>query len=289
VSLVAKVFVVLNLVASVMFLIFALNVWTAQTKWQKMYEQEKVANVDKLRKIQEREVRLSGDIVWFQQQAASESKLKEALRKQRDDLREEKLVLQTAISKTESDRDMKNALVLDLFSKNESNYEMIVKLKGIVNKQHLAVAMERQNAVNARNEKTDLENELNSTKQSLAAITRDKREVEELLASANSRIEGLIARGIPIQDILGSDARATQPKIADAQVLAVRPDVNLVMISVGSQQNVKPGYEFVISRGSDYIATVQVEKVYPDMCSARVKTGFSKGEVQIHDEAKSGR
>jgi hypothetical protein len=184
---------------------------------------------------------------------------------------------------------MKNAQVQELSSKNEFAMEQIVKLKGIVNKQQLAVATERQNAVNARNEKTDIENDLNATKQTLAAIQRDKRQVEDDLAVATSRIEGLLQKGVPVHQILGTDAAALQPKIADAQVLAVRPDVNLVMISVGSQQNVKPGYQFVISRGSEYVSKVQVEKVYPDMCSARVIDGFGKSEIQVHDEAKSGR
>jgi len=58
VSLVAKVFVVLNLIVSVFFLVFAMNVWTANTKWQKMYEMEKMQNVPLLAAAQKVELDL---------------------------------------------------------------------------------------------------------------------------------------------------------------------------------------------------------------------------------------
>ena len=59
------------------------------------------------------------------------------------------------------------------------------------------------------------------------------------------------------------------------------------MLSLGSQQNVKPGYQFTVSRGEQYVAKVQVDRVYPDMCSAKIVPGMQKSEIQVHDEARS--
>ena len=120
-------------------------------------------------------------------------------------------------------------------------------------------------------------------------MNRDKRSIEDDLALQTSRINRLLERGVPIATILGDDPKATQPPLADATVLAVRPEVGLVMISAGSLQNVKPGYQFTISHGDQYVAKVQVDKVYPDMCSAKVVAGMmnKKGlNIEIHDDVR---
>jgi len=162
----------------------------------------------------------------------------------------------------------------------------ILKLEDVVHKQQQVVLVERNNALNARNERSDMETELNTVKNTLAALQRDKRAMEEDLALQTSRINRLLEKGVPIADILGEET-ITQGQVPNAQVLAVRPDVNLVMLSIGSAQNVKPGYRFTISRGDQYVAQVQVEKVYPDMCSARIDPKMSKMAVEVNDDAKS--
>lgn len=59
-----------------------------------------------------------------------------------------------------------------------------------------------------------------------------------------------------------------QPAL-DSKVLAIKPDVGLVMLSSGSNNNVQPGYRFII-KGKEFKGTVQVDKVYPDMSSAKI-------------------
>lgn len=286
-SLVAKVFVVLNLIISVAFLVFAMNVWTQGTKWQKMYEKEKVQNVDWLAKTQKVQLDLSRQVVYEQQNVAMAKQENVTLRLDRNRIRDEQLSLQTKIAQIENEKSIKEAENQELSREKQRYFDEIIKLKSVVTKQQQAVIVERENAVKARNEKSEIENELNVTKQTLAALQRDKRTIEEDLALQTRRIEGLLDKGVPIYRILGEDPQATQGPVPDAQVLAVRGDVGLVMISVGSQQGVKPGYQLTVSRGSEYIGKVQVEKVYPDMCSARLVPGTMKGEVQVHDEARS--
>jgi hypothetical protein len=287
VSLVAKVFVVLNLIISVAFLVFAMNVWTQGTKWQKMYEKEKVQNVDWLAKTQKVQLDLSRQVVFEQQNVAMQKQENVSLRLDRNRIRDEQLALQTKIAQIENEKSIKEAENQELSREKQRYFDEIIKLKSVVTKQQQAVIVERENAVKARNEKSEIENELNVTKQTLAALQRDKRTIEEDLALQTRRIEGLLDKGVPIYRILGEDPQATQAAVPDAQVLAVRGDVGLVMISVGSQQGVKPGYQLTVSRGSEYVGKVQVEKVYPDMCSARIVPGTMKGEVQVHDEARS--
>jgi len=287
VSLVAKVFVVLNLLMSVAFLVFSANVWTAQTKWQKMYEVEKAKNVEFLAKVQKRELGLAQDVVYWQTEVNARKQEIVAIKLKYNEARDRELQSQTELAAVKNARDMKDAENQELQREVRRYAEELTKIKGVVIKQQQAVVVERENAVRARNEKSEMENELNVTKQAYATLQRDKHAIEGDLALQTRRIEKLLANGVPVYQLIGDDPSATQPFVADAQVLAVRPDVGLIMISAGTQQNVKPGFHFTISRGDQYIAKVQVDRVYPDMCSAKVIQGMQKGEIQVHDEARS--
>ncbi|MCY3023157.1 MAG: hypothetical protein NTW87_29625 [Planctomycetota bacterium] len=287
-SIVARVFVVLNLLVSVAFLIFAANVWTAQTKWQKMYEQEKTKNVEWVGKVEERQLQLSREVVYQQGLVSKAQGEIVDLRLKFNAERDKTLQIATELATVKNARDMKDAENQELQREVRRYADELQKIKGIVIKQQQAVVVERENAVRARNEKSEMENELNVTKLAYAAIQRDKHQIEQDLALQTGRIEGLLRRNIPVAQILGEEAAAFQPVIA-AQVLAVKPEAGLVMISAGSQQNVKPGYQLTISRGDQYIAKVQVDRVYPDMCSAKVVPGMQKQgtEIQINDDARS--
>jgi len=287
VSLVAKVFVVLNLIVSVTFLIFAMNVWTAQTKWQKMYEVEKMKNVEFVAAGAKREKELSMEAVKQTAKNADQKRENQELRlkwnKERDDKQDALVKLATA----ENEKGMLLAENQEYIRENKRYFDDIVKLKGVVVKQQQAVIVERENAVRAKNEKSDIENELNMTKQTLTALTRDKRQIEEDLAMQTSRIERLLKSGVPVTALLGEDPSATQPPVADGRVLGVKPEIEIVMLSIGSQQGVKPGFQYTIKRGDQYITKVQVEKVYPDMSVAHFLTGFMNKaglQVELNDE-----
>lgn len=289
-SLVAKVFVVLNLLVSVAFMVFAMNVWTAQTKWQKLYEVEKDRNVEFLARAQKRELDLAREVVSQQTRVTDKDRQIVDLKLKSNAAADRELEAKTKLAMAENGRDMKDAENQELAREVKRYADDLTKLKGVVIKQQQAVAVERENSVRARNEKSEMENELNVNKQSLAALNRDKRAIEDDLALQTSRINRLLEHNVPVMQILNEDPGATQPPVADAVVLAVRPDVGLVMISAGSQQNIKPGFQFTVSHGDQYVAKVQVEKVYPDMCSAKVLPGMmnKKGlNIEIHDDVRS--
>lgn len=286
-SLVAKVFIVLNLIVSVAFLVFAANVWTAQTKWQKMYELEKVANVPALAAFQKQLVGLSKDVIHWQRVVDQKQQEITQIKLKFNEARDLVLQLQAELATVKNARDMKDAENQELQREVRRYAEELQKIKGVVIKQQQAVVVERENAVRARNEKAELENELNVLKQQYATLARDKQTIESDLALQTRRIERLIELNVPVSTLLGTDPAATQPVIPDAQVLAVKPEAGLVMISVGTAQGVKPGFTFTISRGDQYVTKVQVDRVYPDMCSAKEIPGFGRQPVQVHDEARS--
>lgn len=79
--------------------------------------------------------------------------------------------------------------------------------------------------------------------------------------------------------------RLPKPAI-NGRVLAVSDKVNLVLISVGRKDGVEVGYDFTVYRGGDYIATIIVEKVEEDWSAARLKENTLKDPrkpVQVND------
>ena len=60
------------------------------------------------------------------------------------------------------------------------------------------------------------------------------------------------------------------PVKIEAKVLASRTSSGLVMLSVGSDDGVERGRVFTIRREGRYVGKVVVERVFPNMCSARV-------------------
>lgn len=56
----------------------------------------------------------------------------------------------------------------------------------------------------------------------------------------------------------------------DGVVLAVHADTDIVVLSVGRDEKVETGFDFVAYRGDRYLGKVQVTKVAADMCGARI-------------------
>ena len=69
-------------------------------------------------------------------------------------------------------------------------------------------------------------------------------------------------------------------------MLAVRRDVDLVMISIGREDGVRVGARFGIYRAGTRIGLVQVEKVFGDMSSARIVEQVGGARIRERDEAR---
>lgn len=284
-SIVARVFVVLNLILSVVFLVFGLQVWTAQTKWQKLYEHERKTNIELKDKNQFVLVELAKKNVQKEEVLRARQQTITDLHVQVNDLRDRLLNLQGDLGKAQASAQMQMALNEELTRELNRRSEQLTKKNQIIIKQQQAVEVARQNETKARNEKAELENDLNTLRSQYAQILRDKKQMEQDLAEQTQRITYAIQNGVPMELFYGQDPEAYQKPLPDARVLAVRPELDLVMISIGSNHGAKPGYRMTISRGSQFLAKAEIQKVYPDMCSARLF--LKKGDVEVNDQATS--
>ena len=86
--------------------------------------------------------------------------------------------------------------------------------------------------------------------------------------------EKLAARGI--------EPGWSQPTI-DGIVEAVNQEDRLVVLSVGKEQKVQPGFHFAVNRGGEYIGKVQVIEVYDDLSGARIIYLKDSNKIQVGD------
>jgi len=67
-------------------------------------------------------------------------------------------------------------------------------------------------------------------------------------------------------------------------VQACNNSVDIYIISVGSHDKVEVGYEFTVYRGSEYVSTIVIDKVFPNYASGTTKPGTKKRDVMAGDE-----
>ncbi|HLX62570.1 MAG TPA: hypothetical protein VKX17_14935 [Planctomycetota bacterium] len=266
-SFVAKVLVVFNLIISAFFLYFALHSWAAATKWEKMYQVEKTRNVKDVADVQKTERDLAVNV-------AKHDVREDAIRKERDEekrakesFREKVTEVEARLATKENENALTNAERQEEARENKRLVSDLDKAHKVVMKLEQAVAVERNNAQAMKNQLADNESELAQAKTLIGQLNRDLKTSQQDAQTNANTIAELIRRGYDVYQIL--QLNPDQPLI-EAKVLAVKPDVNLVMLSAGSNQGVKPGYHFMVSNGPTYKGTVQVDKVWPDMSSARI-------------------
>lgn len=284
-SFVAKVFVVFNLLLSALFLYFAMHVWTAQTKWEKMYWVEKARTVEALAAQQKFEVDLAQRVGKEQQSVAGLKKDLTTVRMEKNTVVDEIIELKSKLTQAENDRQLVNAQKDEVAREKDRLSQELIKARSIILKEMQAYQVALDNATKYKNEKAEMEVQFNQSVGELTALKRDRNKIEQDLSLANARLEKYMITYGP-QEMTEDLA---MPAI-ESVVLAVRNDVGLLMLSAGSQQNVKAGYRFTISRGADYIGKVQVEKVYGDMCSAKILTELTNKAglpFEVHDSAKT--
>ena len=160
------------------------------------------------------------------------------------------------------------------------------------------------NEVNARNNELVDQNATFRT-ESLDAKEAQRQAEDNLirvqgeLAMANEQIQDLevrvtqsdeekehLANILTVAQQKGFDISSivAMPEIA-AYIEDVNNELGYVILSVGSDDQVKKGYTFSVHRGSNYLGEVQVDQVYPDRCSALIKFQANGMQMKVNDKA----
>ena len=265
-STVSKILVVVVLVLAVIFCGIQLALFAQRANWRALYETATQTALRDKAELQGKIDKLTTDIAAKSNELVSYKADKEGLAGQvanlTADLQEAKsrATQQEALAKEKEDalaalQEKVDNMVREIQSLNEKMRRDAQDL--------LETRREHERVVNQltalRDKNNDLLIKLKSTQRELEA---SKSDVEKLTFSLKKYAQKFGENVIEVKS----------KEIVRANVLAVSNESGYVMLSVGKDDKVEAGDEFIIHRGDVYLCKVRVVNTYPDSCAAKVIT-----------------
>ena len=279
-SVVAKILIVLNLILAVVFLgsgatylgvkeTFKLKLETAEANWvterkdledsrdnfSKKWRDQEAKTATAQTELADIQGRWAQKEEEYKQAAALQTKLQAAYDKLSETYRD-------AIAQVDTLRNEKNRLI------DEKDQALTAK----------RTAIDAQN--NAVTEQRRLESELQAANDTVDELKVRINEVSTKLASTEVLVKAY-------EDKYGPYAEAMTPPAIQAKVAAVDNGLNIVILTVGRDDEVKAGYEFTVYRDDKYIGRVVIDKVERDHCSGYSKKEIEAGAIQVGDDART--
>jgi hypothetical protein len=279
-STLTKVFVVLVLVISLVYLGVSATLFAHRADYKNWWEKEKVAHADDVKKADVKVKEMEADAVAKAKTIADRDAAVAKAQGESENSKRELENLNTKFAKLSSDyttltalQDKLQANNNDLAVKNDNLNKYLgeeKKLREDAQRVRDTVQAELL-ASNDRLEKAY--KDIAEMEKQLVSVSRDKNDIEQQLAYLRDRVPN-------IGDL------AVEPKI-DGVVLGVSDKVNLVLISVGSKDKVQVGFKFTVYRGSQYISKLVVDKVEDGWSACRELTDFRKDTIQQGDNVST--
>ncbi|MHC4471959.1 MAG: hypothetical protein ACYS99_13455 [Planctomycetota bacterium] len=279
-SVVAKILVVLNLVLAIAFLGASATFLGVKETWKVRYEKD----------VAERDAEI-----------ATLTEQRDGLSKKYNDQRDLTAQKDTELQTERSAREAKEAeytKVDEGFNRLKASYESLAETN---KKLEATIARLTQEKDALTTQKDDAVADMQKAKGEMnTAVTEQHRlqaqidEKDKQIGELEKRINGM-ADEIEQKDLLIAAYRDKFGEVPDwikmppitAKVTNVSPDYNIVMLSVGSDDHVKVGFEFTIFRGDEYVGKVVVNKVEKDYCAGYSKKEVEKAAIQPGDDAKT--
>lgn len=263
-SPIGRIFIILNLILSAFFLGWASNALATTENYKQQLEDAQAEHAGAL-SAKDKEI---SDL------NQERNNLSEAQRKFREERDQVQTLSDNLQSQLEAEKRRNDALQADV--------SKIQATLGDYNTTIATLSGDKDRAVQRAN---DAETARDDAVDGQQAAEMAKRDAEESLTAANTTIgdlqvantgltdevSSLNTRLMVLAEVTGTDVSdiMVQPQIEGA-VLDVRYDLEpgLVMLNVGSEQDVQRGFTFDIYRGSTYKGRVKVENVQGKYCSA---------------------
>lgn len=179
-------------------------------------------------------------------------------------------------TKLEAEQTNDRATIRGLGDQNTKLSSQNTTLKGDLDKATSRREIAEGQVARLTNLTGQLEADLGSLRETFAGTRKKLREKELLIAMAENQ-------GVNFASLLPGPP---VPAI-DGQVLAVKTDVKpaLVLLSVGADEKVEAGFQFSVYRGNKFIGKVVVERVLRDSAGCRVIFTAEGESVQSGDTA----
>lgn len=279
-SVVARILIVLNLVLAVVFLGASATFLGQKESWKTKYETETAKLNDEIENLT---TQVSAKESLFRQQEEKANNFKTQTAEITAKYEQADIDLQLF-------RENYNKLNADHNRLSETYKNALAQIDALrVDKNNLtaekdaAMAEARQatdTGNNAVTEQKRLESELADTQDQIAALEKKIVELSKEIESA-----GVVLQAY--KDKYGEISELVSAPALRAKVSAVDEKLNIVVLSIGKDDGVKPGFTFTVYRGDKYIGKVVVDDVQKDHCSGFSKKELQQGGIQVGDDART--
>ena len=279
-SVVAKILIVLNLVLAVAFLSGAASFLGQKEAWKKQYEDLDARTSTEIANLKTQVDEKEGQ--FRQQEEAANTAIREK---------------ETAIAKFEqADADnMKflenyNRLQADHNRLSETYKDALAQIDSLRNDKNSLITQKD----NALSEKRDAIGKMNDAQTEAQRLQSELMDMKDAVAGLEEKVvvmsKEIESAGVMLQAYKDKFGTITEwidvPPMA-AKVSAVNEEFNIVILSVGKDDGVKPGFEFTVYRGDKYIGKIIVDDVQKDHCSGFSKKELQSGAIEVGDDART--
>ena len=282
-SALAKVFVVFVFLLSILFFGTSATLYLTREDWATNYENYRTVATEQIAKLDTRVNMLKGE----------RDKLDDALRL----VSEDELAKAETIKKLNIELGGKNAQIANISAQRDES--IIAKtatdnVNASLVSQNTTLTTQLREAHDKRDVAIDAQKVANAEKfrmkRDLDATTTELHEARVEHASLDDKYNSLELAYGAVEKKLGKDgieailSGLVSPPI-DALVEEVDANLSLVVLSVGSQDEVKEGAEFTIYREDKFVGKVRVNKVYENLAGARVLFTAEGADIKQGDRA----
>lgn len=185
---------------------------------------------------------------------------------------------------------------------DESNASYLTATRSLLTSSN-TIAQMRQLIDELWKERDALKDKLSTANDAMTAAIQGENKANNALEAATIQLNDTLAKLATVEGTLqrttfevesikranpgigvGSEQPAQQGK-----VLLSDNQANIVVISLGSEDGVKNGFRYTVSRGAGFVATIEITNVNAKQASGRVLTGMSKSPVQPGDDIMTAR
>ncbi|MBN2490643.1 MAG: hypothetical protein JXQ29_07330 [Planctomycetes bacterium] len=279
-SNILKVFIVLNLVLSVVFVATAATLLGKADNWKGKYEA-----LDK-QKAEEIAVMQAANNSLRAQLGESETARKAAV-DEKDQMGSTNLALSQQLTEEKRSNEKLGNSVAELKDQMKTLTAALTQAQRDRELYERRMTTAEENARSAVATKETAEDDGRRKDQMIADLQeqvaqheRDLTEVRSELAHEQNKVKIAIDGGFNFEGVI-------QAPPIEAVVQTVNPEYKFVTLSVGSDDKVTKGMRFHVSRRGLYVGDVQVDNVYPKSCAARFIVLAPGREIAVGDTAQT--
>jgi hypothetical protein len=279
-STLTKVFVVLVLILSLVYLGVSSTTFAHRVDYKAKWDDEKKAHAETQSSMTKAKTDYEGQIATLKSENAAKDKDASEAKNQAQEAKREAEMVRADFNKLKTDY---TTLVAEQQKLQANNNDLVTRNENL-NKQ---LSEEKKLREDAQRVRDTVQAELLAAQDRLEKAYKDIAEMEKQIVEisrAKHDIEQQLAYLRERVPNIGN--LAVEPKI-DGIVLGVSDKVNLVLISVGGKDKVEVGYKFTVYRGSTYVSKLVVDKVEDQWAACRELTEFRKDSIQQGDSVST--